>query len=523
MTVLIVDDQIRIISGLISGLNWDTLGITSIHTAANAAKAKVILEREQIDILLCDIEMPGENGLALLRWAREQGMDFVCVFLTAHADFEYAKEAIQLGCFDYILQPAKYEDIQATVSRAIQRAESERIDRELKQYGSFAKNNPTSLFQTLFVDWFAGNPLSASRLRVILSRLELELRPGCDCAVVVGNLLNWHAEPWTTEEWVYGLNNIMSEIFSQIGCETIYFSIDRMTVGWFLFAPYGRFSDAGSPLAQLKQVYPRIAEYYPCDFAFYVGQTVPLEQVSPQAKNILQARKNNVTKKSGVFPVRESAGQSHGILAADEEQVQKWQDLLYEGASAQLLEEIFQYLELARTRGKLDYTFLTTFWVQFQQIVINVIWVKRMDGKKILPLLTRGEHAQTILEIREIITAIAAYFDQSVSAADEKDDLIRQIEKYVDEHLEQPLSVSDVAEAMYMNPDYLSRVFKSKKGTSLKEYILGEKMHTAQALLQTTNLPISIVASKLGYDNYSYFSQVYRKVMGVSPTSERKK
>ena len=111
MTVLLVDDQIRVLSGLISVLDWDTLGVTSIRTASSAAQAKEILSQEPVDILLCDIEMPGENGLSLLRWARSKGMDLVCVFLTSHADFLYAKEAIQLGCFDYILQPARYEDI----------------------------------------------------------------------------------------------------------------------------------------------------------------------------------------------------------------------------------------------------------------------------------------------------------------------------------------------------------------------------------------------------------------------------
>ncbi len=83
MTVLLVDDQIRVLSGLISGLDWDTLGVTSIRTASSAAKAKEILSQEPVDILLCDIEMPGENGLSLLRWARNKGMDFVCVFLTS--------------------------------------------------------------------------------------------------------------------------------------------------------------------------------------------------------------------------------------------------------------------------------------------------------------------------------------------------------------------------------------------------------------------------------------------------------
>ena len=62
MTVLLVDDQIRILSGLISGLDWDALEVSSIRTATNAAQAKIILQEEHVDILLCDIEMPGETA-----------------------------------------------------------------------------------------------------------------------------------------------------------------------------------------------------------------------------------------------------------------------------------------------------------------------------------------------------------------------------------------------------------------------------------------------------------------------------
>ena len=122
MTVLLVDDQINILSGLISGLNWDSLGVTAIRTAGNAMQAKRVLQSEAVDVLLCDIEMPGENGLSLLRWAHSKGYFPVCIFLTSHADFLYAKEAIQLNCFDYILQPARYDEIQITIQRAIDRA-----------------------------------------------------------------------------------------------------------------------------------------------------------------------------------------------------------------------------------------------------------------------------------------------------------------------------------------------------------------------------------------------------------------
>ena len=130
MTVLLVDDQISILSGLISGIDWNALGVDAVRTAGNAAQAKKILCQEQVDVLLCDIEMPGENGLTLLRWARSKGMDLVCVFLTSHADFLYAKEAIQLGCFDYILQPARYEDIQGAVKKALNRVQGAGILRD---------------------------------------------------------------------------------------------------------------------------------------------------------------------------------------------------------------------------------------------------------------------------------------------------------------------------------------------------------------------------------------------------------
>ena len=111
MTVLVIDDQIHVVDGILSEVDWDGLGIETVWKAYSAAEAKGILLLNQVDIMLCDIEMPGENGLSLLKWTLDQGMETECIFLTAHADFVYARTAMQLGSFDYILQPARYEDI----------------------------------------------------------------------------------------------------------------------------------------------------------------------------------------------------------------------------------------------------------------------------------------------------------------------------------------------------------------------------------------------------------------------------
>ena len=115
MNVLIVDDQPEVVESMVTGVNWKKIPVEQVFTAYSVKEAQSVFERERIDVLLCDIEMPPTNGFALLRWAQERFSGVVCIFLSAHAEFEYAQEAVKLGSFDYILQPAPYAEIEAAV------------------------------------------------------------------------------------------------------------------------------------------------------------------------------------------------------------------------------------------------------------------------------------------------------------------------------------------------------------------------------------------------------------------------
>ena len=117
MNLLIVNDIVIEANTMASDIPWETCGITNVFTAYNANGARTIIEENTIDILLCDIEMPDENGLSLIRWIQEKQYDIECILLTCHADFAYAQEGISLGCQDYITLPARYEDIAASVQK----------------------------------------------------------------------------------------------------------------------------------------------------------------------------------------------------------------------------------------------------------------------------------------------------------------------------------------------------------------------------------------------------------------------
>lgn len=131
MNVLIVDDQPEVVQGMVSGVNWKLLKIDRVFLAYSVKEAKIIFEKETVDILLCDIEMPPTNGFELLRWVQERQPDIACIFLSAHAEFEYAQEAVKLGSFDYILQPAPYEEIEEAVSSAMGKIQK---NEKLQQY-----------------------------------------------------------------------------------------------------------------------------------------------------------------------------------------------------------------------------------------------------------------------------------------------------------------------------------------------------------------------------------------------------
>lgn len=135
-SILVIDDEVISRKALISGVDWDTIGITQIYEAGTSAAAKEIFRDHEIDIALIDIEMPGEDGLSLLHWIRDNGYEYTqCVFLTCHASFPYAQEAIRLRCTDYLLKPVAYLDLTDILKKMLGTLLKEKKKDSILQYG----------------------------------------------------------------------------------------------------------------------------------------------------------------------------------------------------------------------------------------------------------------------------------------------------------------------------------------------------------------------------------------------------
>ncbi len=109
MRLLIVDDEIFAIEGIKAGVNWEVLDFSEVLTANSYAQAVEIMEDTPVEIILCDIEMPNESGLELVAWVNEHHPKTECIILSCHDEFDFARQAVQLRCLDYILKPARYD------------------------------------------------------------------------------------------------------------------------------------------------------------------------------------------------------------------------------------------------------------------------------------------------------------------------------------------------------------------------------------------------------------------------------
>ena len=100
--------------------------------------------------------------------------------------------------------------------------------------------------------------------------------------------------------------------------------------------------------------------------------------------------------------------------------------------------------------------------------------------------------------------------------------VIQDIEKYIEENLDKKLSLTDISESIHMNKSYISRMFKEKAGENLFDYINKRKIEKAKQLIKNNELRMYEIALNVGMEDTAYFSRVFKKYEGISPSEYQK-
>lgn len=187
-----------------------------------------------------------------------------------------------------------------------------------------------------------------------------------------------------------------------------------------------------------------------------------------------------------------------------------------------------QLLENLRERGKKISCIFVTCHPEFDymrkaiQLQCSDYILKPIQYDELSRVLVRLIHRMET-GAQEPAFSAAAIPDAARAAFGRGQNVEQAVKDYIREHMVENINVAEIAENLHFNPQHLMRVFKKKTGLSIVEYITQFRMDTAKNILRNSELPIRDIAAMVGYTDYAYFTRVFRKEVGRSPTQYRSK
>ncbi len=514
MTLLIVDDEINIREGLRDTVDWSSIGIQNVMTAKNGLEAKQILWKTVPDIILTDIRMPGMDGLELSEYVLHLFPKVKIFLISGYTDFYYAKQAISIGIKEYFVKPVIIDDLLQKISAAVQEIENERqLSSRRYDKNRSANNNilrlllEGNLSQSEASDLVhsAGYPWKGLFLTAIVIDYSENEDPNSSSAIVQNDIEQYLLKEYPDNSFclvrsphsiICFINlNSSEELPTTIEKISNDLSLLNQRHGILISAAFSSLYSAWSFQKALLEA-EKIQKYH-----FFVGLGTVLSA----------GQFTNREFEKPVNPITVERELKASIHTADIETCLDYMQPLFESYR-------FSNIESIET--------IKDYCLQ----LITILTESIQQDKSEISILKLGymQYAKTFTTVEEYIQQVQEYycsiFDILKHNQPSKGNrIVTQAKNYIESNYDQPLSVERIAKAVDRNPNYLCHIFIQSEGISITEYINKTRISKAKELLRNTFLMTYEIAEKTGFNDYRYFSQIFKKYTGITPSSYRNK
>lgn len=521
--LLIVDDEIHAVEGIRSGIDWGKLGITAVYSAYTVRQAKECFEQQRIDIMLCDIEMPQATGLELTKWVKGCHPKTETIFLTCHADFKYAQQAIQLGSFDYLLKPVPFGELEKVIRTAIDKINKDQEAMKYSQYGQLWFQHQPLLIERFWQD-ILNQTIPSSHEAVKRAATEREipyLEEMLFLPVIIG-IQRWHKSLNLRDEKIleYGLRNSAEEILLETGQsgQIITLSNRRLLVVLSVQSQI----DHETMKSRCERYIEACSTFFYCDLSCYIGENVRGHELLGMVNKLYELEQNNVVHNNKVFSVSLQTTPASTYKSTN---MNIWSVMLTEGAFNKVLAESSQFLKDTMEKEKIDASFLRQFYQDFQQMVYYVLQTKGIQAHQLFGDPDSQDLSATATKsVVNLLTWMSYTIQRAkeyVQSIEQSQSVIEKVIHFIKLHITEDLSREEIANHVFLNPDYLTRVFKKETGMAISDYLLNERLKIAKELLEKTEMQISAIATHIGYANFSHFSRTFKKHTNMNPNEYR--
>lgn len=542
LKIFLAEDEVVVRETIKRMIPWEELGFELVGEAADGEMALPLLIRQQPDLLITDIKMPFMDGLTLARLAKKEIPGLKVVILSGYDDFNYAKQAIGIGVEDYLLKPITKNALIERLSEIRSRYEHEKTQKEYyekfqREMQAYEKNSSRDFFEAL-VD-------GSMDMMEVYKRAE---KLGLDIVAEAYNVLiftmncdedfsgqrdeysSWEAESLELLENFFAGHSSAMLFRSNIFSYGVLLKGQRETIEentracvdeirkilsrqdgrreWFLAV-----GQSVERLSQIQKSYHTASRAFSQRYLYdenilYYDEMETMEHPGGQA----ETEDNAYLQKVDVNALNPAILQKFLSNGLQEETENFVKDYFYAIGQEPMESLVFR-----------NYVILN---VRFS--VISFIKGLGCDTNEMESADTEEVLAESGKNMESAIAYAKKMISQAIEIRDQNSgnknrSILRTAVDFIDSHyMEEDISLNTVANVANVSSNHFSTLFSQNMGQTFIEYLTTLRMNKAKELLRCTGMRSSEIAGEIGYKDAHYFSYLFKKTQGMTPSDYRK-
>lgn len=542
LKIFLAEDEVVVRETIKRMIPWEELGFELVGEAADGEMALPLLIRQQPDLLITDIKMPFMDGLTLARLAKKEIPGLKVVILSGYDDFNYAKQAIGIGVEDYLLKPITKNALIERLSEIRSRYEHEKTQKEYyekfqREMQAYEKNSSRDFFEAL-----VGGSMD---MMEVYKRAE---KLGLDIVAEAYNVLiftmncdedfsgqrdeysSWEAESLELLENFFAGHSSAMLFRSNIFSYGVLLKGQRETIEentracvdeirkilsrqdgrreWFLAV-----GQSVERLSQIQKSYHTASRAFSQRYLYdenilYYDEMETMEHPGGQA----ETEDNAYLQKVDVNALNPAILQKFLSNGLQEETENFVKDYFYAIGQEPMESLVFRNYVILNVR------FSVLFFLK--GLGCNTDEIEPEDTEEVLT--ESGKSMESAIAYAEnVISRAITLRDQN--SGNKNRSILKTAVDFIDSHyMDEEISLNTVANVANVSSNHFSALFSQNMGQTFIEYLTTLRMNKAKELLRCTGMRSSEIAGEIGYKDAHYFSYLFKKTQGMTPSDYRK-
>ena len=526
--IFIVDDEFIVRIGLSGNIPWGENGFVVVGVAKNGEEAIEKIKVSMPDILITDIQMPLVNGFDLIESAIKFNKNMRTIIITHHEDFSYAKEAIKLGVYDYILKTDLTPELLLNTIIKLSYVMDSNQHKSLPETG--AKFNNSAHVEYFLTELTKNRLITPEEIKTYINNNKTKFNYS-HFFMMASSIEKSEEDDKKRLEGSIALfkkrfQEMTDEIFSENDIKLVgyYFLNDKLVALFNIDKSENEKLQSAHIYSIADKLKKNILKFINVELSIGISQVGGLSEVNKLYAQANQSEKDCYFETSKIVVFSSTKVINSDCPKLDFDTLINM--IRFDGAQqiTEYITKVFDQLRYIRSHDFLYDVFIE--FLSFAKIISKEFHVDEDNiTKKFKPDYNIIEELHDINVVEKYVVDIYSELVFSIRGMGNGgySFAIDNCKKYIRNNYMDTITLQDAADYVQLSKSYLSFLFKQETGVNFTTYLKKYRIEKSKILLRETNMKMYEVAEKVGLDNPYYFSKLFKEVAGVSCRDYKKR